>query len=68
MGDVVVLEFLALLKGAYQDRVVLWGDEGDCVETEWWWHFKQDATLGSGPIVNGANATSTLSLDKLYAN
>lgn len=41
VGNVVVLEFLSLLKGVYQDRVVLGGNEGDCVETEWWRHFKR---------------------------
>ena len=48
VGDVVVLEFLSLLKGTYQDRVVLGRDEGDCVETEWWRHFKQ-VVCGAAP-------------------
>lgn len=38
MGDVMVLEFLALLEGAYQDGVILRRDKRDCVETEWWRH------------------------------
>ena len=43
MGDVMVLEFLALLEGAYQDGVVLRRDKRDCVETEWWRHVKRVA-------------------------
>ena len=38
VGDVVVLELLALLKGTDQYGVVLGRDERDCVETEWWRH------------------------------